>query len=713
MEHKPKILVVDDEPGFLEVLVDFARNKNYELVVAQSASAGYKHLCTQSFDLILSDFKMPGMDGISFLVKIKEKWPATVRALFTAYPSEEVSIHSLQDAGVFRVLKKPIDLDELEKVIQIGLRIYKFKQWFNHSDIHFAKNNSFRFLDQYSDQLIKKQIISKDQYEEALSIQHATGKGFIEVLLKLNFLDEDILLSFLGNQVEPLTIQLNDIDIDRKIVSLIPERVARANEVIALFKTNGVVTIALTDPHNYFAIMNAGTLIRDELDFKICTRKEVFSAIDANYVSRAIDIENKTENPVATLSPTESLKTSELSLEFEEHSKELDIKLNPDSTPIISTTNQIILDGINYCASDIHISSERNKMRVRYRIDGVLIEGKQYPTKFLLPVISRVKVLSALDITIRRAPQDGRLRLKADRNTIDTRISTYPSNFGENLVIRLLPRAGTSKPIHELGFSSSDLKKIQNILRKSNGVFLTTGPTGSGKTTTLYSFIKALDSTEKNIMTIDDPIEYQFENIVQGEVNVKRGFTFSTALRSMLRQDPDIILVGEIRDNETAEIAFKAGITGHLVLSTLHTISSTNAILRLVNLGLDRATLSASLICIMSQRLARKICEQCKRKYQPDKAVLEFLNVKDKFLDKDFYKGTGCNHCHNTGYKGRIGIYEVLVLTDEIRAQITSGGSELEIEKLAIQQGMQLLKTDGLNKVLSGLTTFEEIARIC
>jgi type II secretory ATPase GspE/PulE/Tfp pilus assembly ATPase PilB-like protein/DNA-binding NarL/FixJ family response regulator len=709
MPIKPTILIVDDEPDFLKALGDFVRSENYDVVTVQSANKGYEQLCKQSFDLVLSDFRMPDMNGIKFLIKVKEKWPATVRILCTAYPSTDVSIHSIQDAGVFKVLKKPIDLNDLEKTLRIGLQIYKFKQSFNHSDIHFTKNKSFRFLDQYKDRLVKESLLTKDQLKEVLLIQHSTGKGFIETLLKLNLINEDIILSFLGSQIEPLTISLKDIDIEAETFKLIPEEVARSNEVIALYKQGGVVTLALTDPYNFFAIMYSGVLIRDEINFKICTQEEIISAIEENYSSKTGD-----QNNLDADITSELLKdTEDFSLEFEEHSKELEVELNPDSAPIINTTNQIILDGVNFCASDIHISSERNRMRVRYRIDGVLIEGKIFPVKYLLPVISRIKVLASLDITLRHIPQDGRLRLKTGKNTIDTRISTYPSNFGENLVLRLLPKADSSKQIDALGFSESDQKKIQDILHKSNGVFLTTGPTGSGKTTTLYSFVKALDSTEKNIMTIDDPIEYQLENIVQGEVNEKQGFSFSKALRSMLRQDPDIILVGEIRDNETADIAFKAGITGHLVLSTLHTISAANTLLRLINLGLDSATLASSLICIMSQRLARKICTKCKVKYQPENDILEYLEVDSKFSSNNFYKGTGCQKCYQTGYKGRIGIYEVLVLNDEIREMITSGCTELEIENFAIKQGMQLLKKDGLDKVLLGITTVEEIARIC
>lgn len=463
----PNILIVDDEQSFLDALTEFMRDKNYHLVTATNANKGYEFLCNQAFDLVLADFRMPGMNGIEFLCKVREKWPATVRILCTAYPSEDVSVHSIQDAGVIKVLNKPVDLNELEKVIRIGLQTYRFKQSFNHSDKHFVKNKSFRFLDNYKDRLIQESLVTNDQLEEAILVQHATGNGLVETLLKLNFIDEDTILSFLGNQIEPLAMSLKNIEIEPELLKIIPEDVARANEVIPICKEEGVITIALTDPYDFFAIMYAGTFIQDKLDFKVCTKKEINAVFEKYFPDKPST--QKTINRIReSIAPSKSTSDTEnIDLEFESHIKELTVELNPDSAPIINTTNQIILEGMNCLASDIHISSERNRMRVRYRVDGVLIEGKKYPMKYLLPVISRVKVLASLDITVRHIPQDGRLRLKSGNNTIDTRISTYPSNYGENLVLRLLPRAGSSIQIEQLGFSDSDLQKVKKFYARA------------------------------------------------------------------------------------------------------------------------------------------------------------------------------------------------------------------------------------------------------
>ena len=370
----------------------------------------------------------------------------------------------------------------------------------------------------------------------------------------------------------------------------------------------------------------------------------------------------------------------------------------------------IITQAVRDRASDIHIEPEEDFLRIRFRIDGVLHEIPSPPKNLELPLISRIKVLSGMDIAESRIPQDGHTQLEIDGKTIDLRVSTLPTITGENVVMRILDTSSVLIGLDKLGFSEEDQKKFEEIITRPYGIILTTGPTGSGKTTTLYSALTFINSLDRNIITVEDPVEYRLGLIRQVQINPKTGLTFANGLRSILRQDPDVIMVGEIRDLETAIIAVQAALTGHLVFSTLHTNDAPSAVVRLENMGVERFLVSASLIAVMAQRLVRVICPECKEAYKPEAGLLRKLNIEDKNVK--FYKGRGCDFCKGTGYRGRKGLFEIMTLDDELKEMIIGGASVIELREKARSKGMKTLKEDGVNKVLAGITSIEEVFRV-
>jgi type IV pilus assembly protein PilB len=377
-------------------------------------------------------------------------------------------------------------------------------------------------------------------------------------------------------------------------------------------------------------------------------------------------------------------------------------------TPIVKLVNIVIMLAVKERASDIHIEPEEHNLKIRYRIDGILQEKNIFPKKIQNIIISRIKVLSKMDIAESRKPQDGRIRLKIETKDLDIRVSTFPTIHGENVVMRLLDKTSLLLGLKQLGFSESEFKIFDKLIRHPYGIILVTGPTGSGKTTTLYAVLSSLNTPEKNIITLEDPVEYELPGIRQTPINPKAGITFATGLRSILRQDPDIIMVGEIRDKETAEIAIQAALTGHLVLSTLHTNDAPSALTRLVDMGIEPFLISSSVIGILAQRLVRTICDKCKQKYVPPPEAVKELGIK---AGEEFYKGAGCQRCNQKGYIGRIGIFELLFIDEEIRKMVDAKKSADEVKRKAVELGMKVLRDDGLQKAKRGATTIEEVLR--
>ncbi len=481
-------------------------------------------------------------------------------------------------------------------------------------------------------------------------------------------------------------VDLANYNLDSTVLSLVPASIAEKYNLIPIFKTGKILTIAMSDPKNILALDEVRGSSHMDLSIVVSDARQIKEAIAEYY-----GISGIVEDVVKNYKPAGSVKV-------EKHDKE--------EAPIVKLFNVILLQALRERASDIHIEPEHDKVRVRFRVDGVLHEEVGMPTYMHAPIVSRVKVLSKMDIAESRIPQDGRFEINDEERAIDFRVSTFPSAFGEKVVIRILDKNSMLYTLPDIGFSEKNLKIFRELAHKPHGIILITGPTGSGKSSTLYATLLEINNKEINIMTVEDPIEYELDGITQSQVNTKAGLTFASALRSILRQDPDVILVGEIRDSETAEIAIQSSLTGHLVFSTLHTNDSAGAVVRLVDMNIEPFLIASSLEGVMAQRLVRTICKKCKTIVDaPD----EF---KEKYnLDK-MVKAQGCKACNGTGYKGRTGIFELLVIDEELRKMISNRASADDIRKYSMAHGTKSLFEDGLDKVRAQVTTLDEVLRV-
>lgn len=498
--------------------------------------------------------------------------------------------------------------------------------------------------------------------------------------------------------------------IDRKVLDLIPEKIARRYNILPLFKIENVLTIAISNPLNVISLDDISAVAGCKVEPVIDDDKNIRVAIDQWYgvgEARQELIENLVEEFEQI--KNENIEEGKRESKYAAGLHEIKLKKEADEAPIIRLVNTYIVMAILEGASDIHLEPKKDSMIVRFRIDGFLYNRDRMPPRMIAPVTARIKIISGMDISKRRIPQDGRIGLVIRERNIDIRTSTYPSLHGENIVLRVLDKSQTSLSLSEIGFTDEDLLTVRKALKSTRGIILITGPTGSGKTTTVYSALNDLKTEHKKIITIEDPVEYEIEGLVQGQVDRKTGVDFASALRSILRQDPDIIYVGEIRDKETAQIAVRAALTGHLVLSTLHTNDAVGAITRLRDIGIESGLIGTTLLCSIAQRLVRKICLRCLEKYQPDEGLLKSLGLTP---DTKLNKGSGCESCKDIGYKGRNGIFEILFVNDKIKTMISNEASEEKIIKAAKASGMRTMSDDGMQKVIKGVTTLDEIERV-
>ncbi|KPJ67966.1 hypothetical protein AMJ44_07005 [candidate division WOR-1 bacterium DG_54_3] len=541
--------------------------------------------------------------------------------------------------------------------------------------------------------LIENNILSKAQLQTAHLESEKTGEVLSHVLVRLGMVPEDKILEY---YVEHCDIPKADLKmIDPQAVSLIPENTARKYHLMPVTKKENKLVLAMADPLNI--------IILDEIKLRTGMEIEVTVAPDSE-IGQAINQFYK-----LTKSFTEVLKTIDLkSVKVSEEEVELKkLQSLAEEAPIIKLVDTFITQAYRDRASDLHIEPDENILRVRHRIDGILYDVATLPKYLQAAIISRAKIMSDLNIAVKRAPQDGRFQIDIEGNPIDVRVSTFPTIYGENVVMRLLDVHSILIGLDELGFSEEDLERFKALIRSPYGIILVTGPTGSGKTTTLYSALNLLNSPKKNIMTVEDPVEYHLFGIRQAQVNPKAGLTFSSGLRSILRQDPDIIMVGEIRDLETAEIAVHAALTGHLVLSTLHTNDAASALTRLIDMGVEPFLISSSVIGIIAQRLIRLICTNCKIPFKPNPQILKELPPNKR--EATFYSGKGCNVCKGIGFKGRSGIFELLVMDERIKEMVAAKATSSAVKKAAEGAGMKSLRVNGIEKVLNGVTSLEEV----
>ncbi|MBU0548191.1 MAG: Flp pilus assembly complex ATPase component TadA [Candidatus Omnitrophica bacterium] len=543
------------------------------------------------------------------------------------------------------------------------------------------------------DLLLKQNLITQVQVEKAKDEVKRTGIKLEKALEKLGFINEEDIAEARANASGFLYMNLEDYVIDAELTKLIPESIANKYKAVPLFKIMDTLTVGMVDPSDIQALDHIRRISKvDSVDPVLVSAKSIEKVLDFYYGQG-----NSVEEIVKSIESKNLFgNTGDLTEVAEE-------------PPIIKLVNILISDAVKDRVSDIHIEPEIEVLRVRYRIDGILHEVHSLPKKLQSAVISRIKILAEMDIAENRRPQDGKISVKLENKDLDIRVSTFPTVHGENVVMRLLDRSSILLGLKDLGFTKENLEIFSRMILQPNGIILVTGPTGSGKTTTLYSALSTISTMEKNIITIEDPVEYELPLIRQTQVNPKADITFSNGLRSILRQDPDVIMVGEIRDKETAEVAIQASLTGHLVFSTLHTNDAPSSLTRLIDMGLEPFLISSSLILIVAQRLVRQICPKCKEEYSPPPVALRDLGLDSS---TKFFRGKGCSACKNTGFVGRIGIFEILALNETIRKMVEERNSADAINKKAIELGMKTLREDGLEKAKLGLTTIEEILRV-
>jgi type IV pilus assembly protein PilB len=585
--------------------------------------------------------------------------------------------------------------------------------------------------------LVRENLISPQHLREALDYQREHGGRLGFNLVKLGLISDDMITAVLSRQYGIPSVNLELFNIEPAVIGLIPQEVAQKHSVLPLSRVGATLTLAMVDPTNVFALDDVKFMTGLNVEPVVVAEGSVQQAIAKYYgSSREIELASSAVEEVSSLPSangngaiTHADLVSLDSIDFEtgqsedvevvEDNEEIDLstlsKMSEDA-PVVRLVNVLLVDSLRRGASDIHVEPYEKELRIRFRIDGVLYDVMHPPLKLRDALISRIKIMSKLDISEKRLPQDGRIKIKVKVDSrsreLDFRVSTLPTLFGEKVVLRLLDKQNLMLDMTKLGFEPESLTKFKRNISKPYGMVLVTGPTGSGKTNTLYSALQSLNTVDTNIMTAEDPVEFNLPGINQVQMKEQIGLNFAAALRSFLRQDPNIILVGEIRDFETAEIAIKAALTGHLVLSSLHTNDAPSTISRLMNMGIEPFLVATSVNLIQAQRLIRRICKDCKHEHQtPVEALVEVGFKTEEAKTIKNYKGKGCSTCNNTGYKGRIGLYEVMEITDEIRELILIGASALELRKKAIDDGMITLRESGLHKIRAGLTTLEEVVR--
>ncbi len=561
--------------------------------------------------------------------------------------------------------------------------------------------------------LIKAGLLTPQKLQEALEYQKTNGGKLGLNLVKLGFVKEEDITRVLSQQYGVPAINLTKVEIDDAVVKLIPSEVAQKYLIMPVSRTGATLTIAMVDPTNVFAMDDIKFMTGYNVEPVVASEVAIKEAIDRYYGSiHALELKKVMDD----LAQEEQ---AEQNLELLDDEQEVDLaKLEAatEEAPVVRLVNLILTDSIKRGASDIHIEPYEKDFRVRFRIDGVLYEIMQPPMKLRDAITSRLKIMAKLDISEKRLPQDGRIKIKmklqGKNREMDYRVSVLPTLFGEKIVLRLLDKENLMLDMTRLGFEQESLNKFEKAIFKPYGMVLVTGPTGSGKTNTLYSSISRVNTPETNIMTAEDPVEFNLHGINQVQMKEQIGLNFAAALRSFLRQDPNIILVGEIRDFETAEVAVKAALTGHLVLSTLHTNDAPSTVNRLMNMGIEPYLVATSVHLICAQRLVRRLCKECKEEVSmPAQALMDIGYSADEAPKIKLYKGKGCTTCNNTGYKGRVGLYEVMDITDAMREMILTGASSIELKNKAIEEGMITLRGSGLRKIKAGQTTVEEVVR--
>jgi type II secretory ATPase GspE/PulE/Tfp pilus assembly ATPase PilB-like protein/FixJ family two-component response regulator len=712
-----RILFVDDEENVLSAMRRIFRQENYAIFTAGSAAEALEILEKESVHVVISDHRMPGMTGADLLRKIKSLYPRTIRIMLTGYADVDAIMGAINEGAVYKFITKPWNDEDLRLTVSLALEQFdlireneSLKKQREAQDKKIKQLSRITAVNrsQLGNMLLRRKLISRENLDRALVIQARNKKLLPTVLMEMHLIDEAAIMKTIQAELGIDRVSPNEFSVPSALATLIPREVCEKSLLVPLRRTEGRLMVCMADPTDFMKADDLRFLTGMPIQPVLSTQKEIIDKLQDVFGEQGVG--EPVISELDLMDPTESIE-----IILDEEDEETDVQellREKDLPPAIRIVNAIISDALRHGASDVHIEPKTKYLMVRYRIDGLLQDKLHIPQTMHSSIVSRIKIMSELDISERRKPQDGRVTVKTSTRMVDMRISTLPTINGEKVVLRVLDKNASIKDLDELGFSEKDLQRITRFMSFPQGLILTTGPTGSGKTSTLYSLLQRGATVTKNFTTIEDPIEYYMGMAEQVSVREKIGLRFPKLLRAILRQDPNVIMLGEIRDFETAEVAFHGALTGHLVLSTLHTNGSIASITRLRDMGLKPYVISEALIGIVAQRLVRRICPSCKEEDSLSKEVLETLQISGQEFDFVPQKGKGCEHCNHTGYKGRIGIFEVLLIDGELKRMIHGAATENEIIRAARHAGMSTLLEDAVRKLREGVTSCEEVLRV-
>ncbi len=715
-----KVLIVEDDPISREIVAGITEDLGHDFLTAEDGQEGWEIFqASPDVEVIISDWMMPRIDGLELCRRVRstDRPGYTFFIFVTALGAKEHLLEGMQ-AGADEYLTKPVDVDQLEAKLITASRIVSLHRHLEGGTDREESTGTTLAAEsektrpparrrtrigggKFWDILISQGKISEEQVQRALEAQKGRPSELGKVMVSLGFISEADLAQAQAQRLNLDYVELTEADVDREAVNLVPEKLLRRHGVLPLYREDGRLFVAMSDPTNILALDD----LRMSCGYRIVP-----------VVTTEGSLQQMQTRVFSTSDQVAEILQEAAEMEPKDHGElELGAQVDANEAPVVQLVNSILQRAVGEEASDIHMEPQPQELKVRLRIDGVLRELMSVPPKLQAGIVARVKILANLDIAERRIPQDGRFSVRLVSKKVDLRVATLPTIFGEEMVLRLLDTSNLGTDLTELGFAPRDFERYRAVFERPYGTILVAGPTGSGKSTTLYATLNRLNSPGKKIITIEDPVEYRMGGINQIQVNPKVGLTFASGLRSILRNDPDVVMVGEIRDPETAKTAVEAALTGHLVLATLHTNDAPSAVTRLTEMGVEPFLTATAVDCVIAQRLARRLCEDCKRPTEMDEEVLSGLNFPFKHAregEPRFYEAVGCAKCNGSGYRGRIGLYELMVVSDDIREIILRRASITEIERAAEDDGMMRLRDDGLLKAARGVTAIEEILRV-
>jgi len=712
-----RLLFVDDEPGVLKALRRIFMDENYEILTASSGSEAIGIMESEKIHLVISDHRMPGMTGAQLLKTVKERWPDTIRIMLTGYADVQSIMGAVNEGAVYKFITKPWNDEDLRLTVSLALQQYMLIQE-NRRLKELTRTQEKKIKGYYNllnenrgvmgNILLKAGVVSPEELERARREQDS-GEIISETLIRLGIARESSIIRAIQKHLNIEYVDLKEMELNPEVVRFLPRDVCERNRMIPVSLSSRQITLAMADPSDIFKCDNISIMTGLKVVPLLASSSAILEKLQEAYGRRAGDEEMEIGD-IADIEPID-----EIDIVLDEDEEDINVQEligSSEVPPIIRIVNAIISEAVRYQASDIHIEPKTKYTVVRYRIDGMLHSKIKVPAELHPAVVSRIKILAKLDIAERRRPQDGRITVKSGTRIVDIRVSTLPTINGEKVVMRILDKSAAIRKLDELGVDGENMDRILTVIKKPQGMIISTGPTGSGKTTMLYSILNEMMQSTKNFETIEDPVEYFLEEANQVYIKDNIGLSFASVLRSTLRQDPDVILVGEMRDFETADVAFKAALTGHMVLTTLHTNNSVASITRLIDMGIKPYIIASALEGIIAQRLVRKICPHCTIEEEPDPRELELLKIPPDFFGDAVRRGKGCHRCNGTGYLGRTGLFEVFVMNDDFRHIISSNYRESELFHMAKAGGMMTLIEAGLEKVKHGETTVEELLRV-